>query len=127
MDCRRLPCLLIPLVQSGYFPTIASFLHRHLAHETPFSLEALSRGYGLDAEQARVGSDLTEGEKEIARQLGDESEESNDKFPPTKGPAGVRYRKAGKAVGGAGSAGPAEVVEGIEAEGVQRAKAAAER
>lgn len=124
--------LLLPL-QPGYFPSIASFLHRHFGHQTPFSREALSRGYsGGKGPSSDAG--LTEGEKDIARQLDDEegySDGEKDTASAAAGAAkeegagaadaGLRRRGAG-GLGGAGSVAPEDIMEEIETEGVQHAK-----
>ncbi|CAO1627141.1 unnamed protein product [Jaminaea pallidilutea] len=120
-------------MKPGYFPSIASFLHRHFGHQTPFSREALSRGYsGGKGPSSDAG--LTEGEKDIARQLDDEegySDGEKDTASAAAGAAkeegagaadaGLRRRGAG-GLGGAGSVAPEDIMEEIETEGVQHAK-----
>ncbi|CAO1638473.1 unnamed protein product [Sympodiomycopsis kandeliae] len=53
-------------LQRGYFPTLASFLHRHLHHETPLSHEALSRGFtGESSSSSSMGKEESRIEKHL--------------------------------------------------------------
>ncbi|PWN25805.1 alpha/beta-hydrolase [Jaminaea rosea] len=117
----------------GYWPALASFLHRHLGHETDLSREAIAGGFNektMSGPGANPGGvPATRGEKEALQEMmesGDEEGEYGDDWASSTASAsggaaaGVRKR------GGAGGAGPADVVdeemETIETEGVRNAR-----
>lgn len=109
-------------LQKGYFPTLASFLHRHLDHKTALSREALARGFSGELE-ATIEKELSAYDED------DEDGYEHVQHDDVKGGSSEGLRKrtgasANHAVG-AGSVAPADVVddgiEEIQTEGVRRA------
>lgn len=107
-------------LQRGYFPTLASFLHRRLGHETALSREALSQGY-------KGGGKVADSIEEELKAYDDEDDEYEYIKHEEAGHDGLRKRTGASAThaAGAGSVAPGDIadeaIEEIQTEGVRAA------